>query len=129
MKTLNIILAVLFFGFAALQFNDDPDDVWFWVLMYGLVGTISAFAAFGKYNMWIIILGFGAAVYQMFRIGPAFLQWIYSGMPSIVGEMKATSPHIELVREFLGLVVCMIVLIFHYVRYTKLKREPESPEL
>ena len=122
MKIFNLILAILFFGFAALQFNDDPNDIWFWIFIYSLVGIISAFGAYNKYNMWVIVAGIGAVLFQMFRLGPAFLQWLGEGMPSIVGEMKATSPHIELVREFLGLVVCLVALIYHYVRYTRLKK-------
>ena len=121
MKIINLILAVIFISFALLQFNDDPHDIWFWVFVYAGVGIISAFAAFKKYNMWVIIIGFGIVVYQMFRMFPAFSSWISSGTPSIIGEMKATSPHIELVREFLGLMVCLAVLIFHYISYTRLK--------
>ncbi|MBL0009092.1 MAG: hypothetical protein IPP25_18460 [Saprospiraceae bacterium] len=51
MKIFNIILAILFLLFAAVQFNDSPDDILFWVLVYAGVGIISAFAAFNKYNM------------------------------------------------------------------------------
>jgi len=122
MKILNLVLAVLFLLFASLQFNDNPDDIWFWVFIYATVGIISAFAAFGKYNMWVIILTIGVVVYQMFRMFPAFFQWITMGMPSITGEMKAISPHVELVREFFGLVVCLLVLIFHYVRYAGIRK-------
>jgi hypothetical protein len=127
MKMINLVLAALFLCFAVLQFNDDPHDIWFWVLVYAGVGVISAFAAFKKYNMWVIIIGIGVVVYQMFRMFPAFSSWISSGTPSIIGEMKATSPHIELVREFLGLVVCLAVLIFHYISYTRLKNLQKEP--
>ena len=122
MKIFNLILAVLFFSFAALQLNDDPNDMWFWVFIYSFVAGVSAFAAFGKYNMWVLLLGFGAVVYQMFLRFPAFAQWIDVGMPTITGEMKATSPHVESTREFLGLVVCLIVLVFHSVRYSRMRR-------
>jgi hypothetical protein len=83
------------------------------------VAGVSAFAAYRKYNMWVIILGIAAVVYELFREFPAFAQWISNGMPSIVDEMQASSPHIEYVREFLGLILCLIVLIFHYVRYAR----------
>lgn len=122
MKIFNLVLAALFMVFAGLQFNDDPTDIWFWVIVYAGVGIISAFAAFNRYNMWVLVLGIGVVVYQMFRMFPAFSSWISSGTPSILGEMKAISPHVELVREFLGLTVCLIVLIYHYVRYSSLRR-------
>jgi hypothetical protein len=57
MKVFNLILAVIFLAFALLQLNDTPGDVLFWFLLYALVSGISAFGAFGKYNMWIIVLG------------------------------------------------------------------------
>jgi hypothetical protein len=122
MKIFNLILAVCFLVFAALQLNDDPNDVWFWVIIYSLVAGISAFAAFGRYNMWVIMLGLAAVIYELFRKFPAFAQWISDGMPSIVEKMEASSPYVELVREFLGLVICLVVLIYHYVRYTKWRR-------
>lgn len=122
MKILNLILALIFLLFAAVQLNDDPSDIWFWVILYSAVSAISAFAAFNKYNMWVIVIAIGIVVYQMFRWFLPFSQWISSGMPSITGEMKASSPHVELVREFFGLVVCLCVLVFHYVRYAKMRR-------
>jgi hypothetical protein len=126
MKTFNLILAVLFILFAVLQFNDDPNDIIFWVLVYAGVGIISAFAAYNKYNMWAILFGLAAVVFEMFRKFPTFAQWISSGMPSIVEEMKASSPYIELAREYLGLMLCFIVLIYHYVRFSR-QRKQEAP--
>ncbi len=123
MKIFNLILAVLFLLFAVVQLNDTPGDVLFWFLVYAAVGIISAFGAFNKYNMWIILLGLAAVVFELFRKFPTFAQWISDGMPSIMEEMQATSPHIELAREYLGLCVCFIVLIFHYVRCSRLMKK------
>jgi hypothetical protein len=126
MKIFNLTLAVLFLLFAALQFNDEPDDIIFWVLVYSGVGIISAFAAFKRYNMWVIMLGLAVVVFELFRKFPTFAQWIGQGMPSIIGEMKATSPYIELAREYLGLLVCLLVLVYHYIRCSSLRRQ-EKP--
>jgi hypothetical protein len=123
MKIFNLILAVLFLVFAALQFNDAPDDIIFWVLLYAGVGIISGFGAFNRYNMWVIALGLAVVVFELFRKFPTIAQWIGDGMPSITGEMKATSPHVELAREYLGLCVCLIVLIYHYVRCSALRKQ------
>lgn len=123
MKIFNLILAVLFLLFAALQFNDQPGDVLFWFLVYAGVGVISAFAVFNKYNMWAILLGLAAVVFELFRKFPTFTQWIRSGMPSITGEMEASTPYIEYAREYFGLLLCLIVLIYHYVRCSKLRRK------
>ncbi len=119
MKIFNLILAALFLSFAALQFNDSPGDILFWVLIYSGIAVISAFAAFKKYNMWVIVLGLAVVVYELFRKFPTFAQWVDDGMPSITGAMEASSPHIEFAREYLGLVICLIALIYHYVMYAR----------
>lgn len=38
------------------------------------------------------------------------LDWANAGFPSIADEMKATAPHIEVVREFLGLFIAVAAL-------------------
>ena len=86
MKIFNIILAILFLLFAAVQFNDSPGDILFWVIVYAGVGIISAFAAFNRYNMWAILLGLAVVVFEMFRKFPTFALWVSDGMPSIVDE-------------------------------------------
>jgi hypothetical protein len=128
MKIFNLVLAALFFAFAALQLNDTPGDILFWVIMYGLVAIVSAFGAFDKYNMWIIVIGLGGGLYRLFRDLPEFLLWINSGTPSIVEEMKATSPYIETAREFFGLIFCILILIYHYVRYTRIRNKQLASE-
>jgi Transmembrane family 220, helix len=125
MKIFNLILAVIFLLFAAVQLNDTPGDILFWFLIYSLVGVISAFAAFQLYNMWSILLGLAVVVFELFRKFPTFAQWIGEGMPSIISEMKATTPYVELAREYLGLCLCLIVLIYHYVRFSKLRKQEE----
>ena len=79
--------------------------------------------AFDRYNMWVIVAGIAATVYRLFRDLPEFLMWVNLGMPDITGEMKATSPYIESAREFFGLVLCIIVFIFHYVRYSRIRHK------
>ncbi|MDX1406565.1 MAG: transmembrane 220 family protein [Saprospiraceae bacterium] len=114
MKIANLILCLLFIAFAVIQFNDpDPE---FWVTLYAGIAIISGFAAFRRYNVWIILLGLVVVAYELFKLFPSFWNWVQDGTPSITESMKAESPYIELVREFLGLVICMAVLVFHYVR-------------
>ena len=44
------------------------------------------------------------------------------GTPNIASEMKTEEPHIELVREFLGLFICVGVLIFHLLEVKRQKK-------
>ena len=47
------------------------------------------------------------------------VDWVKKGMPSITGSMKAESPHVEYLREFLGLFIILLALLFHYnLRYS-----------
>ncbi|MEM1323238.1 MAG: transmembrane 220 family protein [Bacteroidota bacterium] len=117
MKITNIVLAVLFFLFAAVQYNDP--DPWLWIGLYCLVAIISLLAASGRYFKWLILGGLGICLVWLALLLPDFINWINGGMPSITSSMKAEEPHIELTREFLGLVICIAALIFHWIKSRK----------
>jgi Transmembrane family 220, helix len=112
MKITNIILGIFFLLFAAVQYND-PDS-WYWILVYGFVSGVSFAAAQGRYHKGLLLVALAAVLVWMAFLLPGFIDWVKSGMPTIVGEMKATNPHIEVVREFLGLLIVMLTLGFHY---------------
>lgn len=109
-RILNITLALGFFAFAALNLND-PDPI-IWVAAYGSVGLLFALAAFGRADRrvsgWLCV----ALAMWMFTMWPGMLDWMEADMPTIVGEMKASDPHIEVVREFLGLFIAVFALVF-----------------
>ncbi len=117
MKYLNLFLALLFAVFAVVQLND-PDPL-FWTLIYGIMALISGFAAFRKYNLWLMLAVLAVLIFELFKLFPSITGWVQDGMPSIISSMKAEEPHIEFVREFLGLLICFVVLIFHYFNYRK----------
>ena len=112
MKITNIILSVLFLIFAAVQFNDP--DPWIWVALYTLVAVICGMAAVGNYRKTLILLGLAVCGIELFNIGPEFIKWVNMGMPNIADEMQADAPHIEFAREFLGLLLCVLVLGWQY---------------
>ena len=114
MKIFNLLLTALFLVSAGLQLND-PDPV-LWTVLYLAIAVICGLAAFQRYNRWVILIVMAVCVYELSTLMPAFIEWIREGMPSITEAMKATSPHVELVREFLGVAISVVVLIFQYVR-------------
>jgi len=114
MKIFNLLLTALFVVSAGLQLNDP--DPWFWTAMYLSVAVICGFAAFSQYNRWAILLVMAVCIYELSTLLPDFRSWISEGMPSITETMKASSPHVELVREFLGVAICLAALIFQYAR-------------
>ena len=107
-----IIIGLLFILFAVVQYNDP--DPWLWMISYAVVGGLALWdikAQLPKQLLIVLIIVYVVAT--AFYI-PLMLDWVADGMPSIVGEMKATSPHIEWMREFLGLVMCLAALIWLY---------------
>lgn len=109
-RTGYLFIAGCFIAFAALNLNDP--DPWIWVLAYGAVAALYAMAAFGRADRRVSgSLALALAVW-MFTMSGGMLTWFTMGMPSIVTEMKATEPHVEAVREFLGLLLAVLALLF-----------------
>ena len=117
MKIVNGILTLIFILFAAVQIND-PDPIQ-WIIIYGIVAVISGLAIVGKYNKSIILFVISVCIIWMATLIHGVVDWVNNGMPSITGAMKAESPHVEYLREFLGLLIALLVLIFHYFRAGK----------
>jgi len=118
MKVINIVLTILFAVFAVVQFNDP--DPWFWVLLYGFIAVISGFAIVGKYYKRAIYIGMAICFLGVVIFYPDFRDWMNMGSPNIAESMKAEKPHIEFVREFFGLVICFLALLFHFFQKRKI---------
>ena len=124
MKVLNLLLAALFLLFAFVQIND-PDPA-LWILIYGLMGVACILAAFGRYYPKIIsILLIIYLAYSFFYIS-GVVEWLGSEDKSLLFDdiAKMQYPYIEESREFLGLFICIIVLIMHLLswRYSRSRR-------
>lgn len=122
MKVLNLVLAVMFLAFAFLQVND-PDPV-LWILIYGLMAVVCILAAFNTYyKVAMIVLLVGYSVYCFFLI-PGFQEWMAQEDKSVLLDdvMKMQYPYIEETREFLGLLICIIVLVLQLVRSRYIKK-------
>jgi Transmembrane family 220, helix len=117
MKILNIILCIVFLLFVGVQYNDP--DPYLWVPIYGFVAWVCGLAAVEKYNKTFIAIGLSIlSVYTLFYI-PDFIGWMNMGMPNIVETMKAEKSYIELTREFGGLAVCDIALLWQFTQAKK----------
>lgn len=119
MRTLNLILTLLFVLFAIAQIND-PDPL-LWMGYYLLVALVSALAFKSIYPAYLILAGGLVSVIGIGLLLPEFIRWLQMGAPTIVEEMQAEAPHIEFTREFLGLFLGLLVFIFHYFRARKIK--------
>lgn len=108
-KWYNLVLAIAFAWFAYVQLNDPDSEKW--VAMYGSVALVCAIAAFGRYFLPIIYLGLAISAIWMLSLLPDFISWVQGGAESIVESMKTEKPHIELTREFLGLVIVIMAYL------------------
>jgi hypothetical protein len=119
MKVVNLILAVMFLAFAFLQIND-PDPI-LWILIYGAMAVTCVLAAFRIYSrIAIILLLVGFLGFSIIYI-PAMKEWMAQDDRSVLFDDLAKMEHlyIEESREFLGLMICVLVLIFQLVRARK----------
>lgn len=109
-KILHILLALVFAVFSYLNLNDPDAPVW--VAAYASVALLFALSV-GVWSDHRITLGLAVVLFiWMLTMFPGMIVWFKDGMPSITEEMKATEPHIEVVREFLGLLIAVIALVY-----------------
>jgi hypothetical protein len=117
MKVFNIIFALLFVLFAALQYNDPDPYVWITIYLYAAILCWQAFR--NKFYPKAYILGI--IVYTVYAVYKIFdqnglLDWINEyNAENIAETMKAEKPWIEESREFFGLVILIIVLLIDLI--------------
>lgn len=114
MKILNFVLAVLFLLFAFVQVND-PDPV-LWILIYGAMAVLSIMAMFGLFFKRVILVMIILYVAYSLTFWNGVTEWLAQEDKSALFDDVAKMQHvyIEEAREFLGLAICVIVLIFFY---------------
>ena len=114
MKILNIILAVIFFGFAALQYNDP--DPYLWIPIYGAMVAVCIMATRGTvYKNFLLTLALFYLVYIVI-LAPSAWTLLSSDERSLVFDdvAKMQNVYVEETREFLGLMICQAVLALNY---------------
>ena len=116
MSVFNLICCLLFVFSAALQYNDPDPYIWIPIYMYGAILCWLAFRNKFYPRAYLV----GIAVYIVYAVGLFFwkngvLDWVTKhNAEDIAATMKAEKPWIEETREFLGLVILIVVLIANY---------------
>ncbi len=116
MKVVNLLLAAMFLIFAFVQVND-PDPV-LWIVIYGLAAVSCVLAAFRMYfRIPLIVLTVFLAAYAI-KLLPGVGEWLSQEKPSMLFDDVAKMQYafVEEAREFLGLAICMVVLLMHLIR-------------
>ena len=114
----------MFLFFASLQFND-PDPV-VWILIYGAMGAVCIMAAFNFYRRWIMVIQFVCYIGYCIFLIPGFRRWLGSPDRMLLFDdlAKMQFSYIEESREFLGLVICLVVLTGLWFRSLHTRRKP-----
>lgn len=115
MRIFNFVLAVMFLVFAFLQIND-PDPV-LWILIYGIMAVFCVMAMFAYYPRKVLWGALVAALAYSILYFPGVREWWHTPDHSALFDNVAKMEHlyIEESREFLGLMICVIVLAFHLI--------------
>ena len=121
MRIVNFILAIMFLLFAFVQIND-PDPI-IWILIYGAMAVLCIMAIFEfyptKFTIGLLVL---YVLYSIVYI-PGVLEWLRQENKAMLFDdvAKMQYPYIEEAREFLGLLICIIVLIVFVIRARRRK--------
>lgn len=124
-KIIHLLLALSFTAFAYLNLNDPDAPIW--VLGYGATALLFFLALFGRADRRISGWYTVAMAVWMLTLSPGMIDWMKMGFPSITGTMQAHEPHIEVVREFLGLLIAVCALAWltwSTSRTARMSRQP-----
>lgn len=114
MKIVKIFFAVLFLLFAVVQFND-PDPL-LWIIVYGSMMVVSIMSIYERYPTRIMVVMASGFLIMTILYFDGFNDWLKSPDRSLLFDdlAKMQFPYIEEAREFLGLLICLAVLIFYF---------------
>ncbi len=117
-KITNLLLFGLFGLFAFLQLNDRDGLIWFSI--YIAVALVHLYEVFKPLNQTLLrVLLVGLLIYCLYH-APFFWEWLHvSHKSELFGEMVYEKPYLEGTREFLGLFLALISLLFYWKRSSK----------
>jgi len=122
MKIFNILFALIFLSFVYVQFND-PDPI-LWILIYGSMATVCGLAAFNKYYKMVYIILFVLFTGVGLTYLTSVMMWLQQDDLSMLFDeiAKMENLFVEESREFLGLMICNVVLVINFWYARKLSK-------
>jgi len=128
MKVFNVIFLVVFILSAGLQYNDPDPYIWMPLYLFGAFLCYEAIRKRYKPTLYIM----GLVVYISYAIFLFFdkdgvISWANNHhAESIVQSMKATKPWIEETREFGGLLLLILALVFNMIWLNKKRLQKKA---
>ena len=119
MKVVNFLLAVMFLIFAFVQIND-PDPL-VWILIYGAMAVVCVMAIFSFYPMrFLFALLIAYLGYSVFYF-KGVMEWLkQNNKADLFDDVKKMEHwYIEEAREFLGLFICIVILVAYIMAARK----------
>jgi len=112
----------MFLLFAFVQVND-PDPI-LWILIYGAMAVVCILAAFKVYQKWVMAaMLVGLIAYSSVFLDGVQEWWSQEDKSALFDDVaKMEHLYIEESREFLGLMICVAVLIFQLIRSRSITR-------
>lgn len=116
MRVINFLLALMFLVFAFLQVND-PDPA-LWILIYGAMSVVCIMAIFESYNRKLLVALIMLYSVYCYFLWPGISEWLRQVDKSVLFDdvMKMEHLYIEESREFLGLVISIVVVLIYTIR-------------
>lgn len=120
---INWILFVIFLLFAFVQLNDPDPVIWFVTyFIVALIALLSNYIRIPKLYYYLAVAGL--VIFALFHVN-YFLEWIRAGnKEELFGEMVYDKPYIEGTREFLGLVLALLAMM--YLLKQKFRLDPSK---
>lgn len=110
-KVINSLLFVLFTLFAVIQLNDPDPLKWFLIYIgVAILALVSNYVVISKTLIWVLALGL--LIYAGFHV-MFLIDWLQTDNKSeIFGEMVYEKPYLEGSREFIGLFMALLAVLF-----------------
>ena len=126
LKITNGFLAAMFLLFAAVQYNDP--DPGLWMLVYGAMCFACVAAIFNRFSFPLMTVMAGGYLILSALHVDGMLQWLKSPNRKMLFDdvAKMQYPYIEEAREFLGLLICLIALLYLFYLQKKSKTVVKS---
>lgn len=124
MKTVNLILSILFVLFAALQYNDPDPFIWIPIYLFAAFLCWRAYKGIHHRSLYIaaLVIYLLYATYLVFDKNGVISWASEHAAESLVHSMKAEKPWIEETREFGGLVILIAAMAINSFSNRKIVR-------
>ena len=111
-RLIHAIVAVAFVFMAMIQLND-PDPA-YWIVLYLVVAAIPAARIFGYRMPKLVLIASGMVLSGLIIAMPGTIDYLTSSdFAAIKGKMLGEKPYVESAREFIGLALAAISLIYY----------------